>query len=95
MNEVIQALLTKITGVQTEVDSIKKKFNEECTSITTQLQTSANTSLDAVQNGVSSIISTLNTKAKEEIEKMHSTIQSFQSAATAALTDYKTSLESI
>ena len=95
MNEVIQALLTKITGIQTEVDSIKKKFNKECTSITNQLQTSANNSLDAIQNGVSGIISTLNTKANEEIEKMYSSIQAFQNAATTALTDYKTSLEGI
>ena len=59
------------------------------------MQTSASNSLDAIQNGVSGIISTLNTKANEEIEKMYSTIQAFQNAATVALTDYKTSLESI
>lgn len=69
VNEVIQALLTKITGIQTEVDRIKKTFNQECTSITNQLQTSASNSLDAIQNGVSGIISTLNTKANEEIER--------------------------
>lgn len=63
VNEVIQVLLTKITGIQTEVDNAKKTFDEECTLISNKLQTSANNSIDTIQQGISGFVSTLNTKA--------------------------------
>jgi phage-related protein len=95
VDNVIQTLISKITGIQTETDSIKKKFNKDCTSITNQLQSDINSSLDAIQNGVSGILSILTVKVNEEIEKMLLTIQSFQKVVANTLENYEASMESI
>lgn len=95
VDNVIQTLISKITGIQTETDSIKKKFNKDCTSITNQLQSDINSSLDAIQNGVSGIVSILTVKVNEEIEKMLLTIESFQKVVTNVLENYEASMDSI
>lgn len=95
VDNVIQTLISKITSIQTETDSIKKKFNKDCTSITNQLQSDINSSLDAIQNGVSGIVSILTVKVNEEIEKMLLTIESFQKVVVNALKNYEASMESI
>ena len=95
VDNVIQTLISKITGIQTETDSIKEKFNKDCTSITNQLQSDLNGSLDAIQNGVSGIVSILTVKVNEEIEKMLLTIESFQKVLANALENYEASMESI
>lgn len=95
VDNVIQTLISKITGIQTETDSIKKKFNKDCTSITNQLQSDINSSLDAIQNGVSGIVSILTVKVNEEIEKMLLTIESFQKVVANTLENYEASMESI
>ncbi len=94
-DNVIQTLISKITGIQTETDSIKEKFNKDCTSITNQLQSDLNGSLDAIQNGISGIVSILTVKVNEEIEKMLLTIESFQKVVANTLENYEASMESI
>jgi ABC-type transporter Mla subunit MlaD len=95
ISSVIEALLTKVTGIQTEVDAIKTNFKTDCASISKKLNNSAEVSLDCIQNGVSEIITTLNKKANEEIEKLSKTILTFQSTAQTALNDYQVSMHSI
>ena len=92
---VMQALTAKMTSIQTETDSIKKKFNKDCMSITDQLQVDVNSCLEAVQNRVVNVVSILNTKANEEIEKLLTTIQTFQIATKDVIVDYKTSMDGI
>lgn len=92
---VISNLNGKINSIQTEIDSIKTKFTEDCTSVSTKLQSSANLSIERINSGIDTILSSLNKNAQEQINKISATVQSFQAATANALTDHKLSMQSI
>lgn len=92
---VINNLNGKISGVQTEIDGIKQRFSNDCDTIKVNLETSANQTIEKINTGITAILTSLNEKAKKEIENISSTVKSFKDATYSALTDHKTSMQDI